>query len=114
MEKRLAGLLGAASMMALGAPASAMPAAPDVHSALQVTSYADLLKPIPNASAVLEAADAAALEQPASAGEAAIVPVQYYHHHHHHHHHAYYRRRYHHHHHHHHHTAARIIDRLIR
>jgi hypothetical protein len=112
MEKKLAGLLGAASMIALGAPASAMPAAPDVKAALQVTSYADLLQPIPNASAVLEAADAVALEQPAVGGEAEIVPVQYYHHHHHHHH-AYYRRRYHHHHH-HHHVVAHIINRLVR
>jgi hypothetical protein len=90
MAKMLAGLVGAVTVAAVGAPGHA-------DAAMQASSYADLLKPIPNAVEVLKALDAEA--QP----EAMVQEVQYYHHHHHHHHHRYYRRRYYHHHHHHHH-----------
>ncbi|MGH1571215.1 hypothetical protein ACRAWG_11645 [Methylobacterium sp. P31] len=67
---------------------------------MQVSSYADLVKPIPNAVELLKAADARAAE---ARDEGLIQKAQfYYHHHHHHHHHGYWRRFYHHHHHHHH------------
>ena len=112
MEKNLAGLIGAVSALGAVLPshsASAMPA----HNPLAVSSYADLLKPIPDALALLrasDAAEAARVRQPADE----VLTVQYYHHHHHHHHHNFYEPRYyppayypprfyHHHHHHHHH-----------
>lgn len=115
MERKIAGLIGAAA--AIGAVASPAAAAPAPTDVLQANSYADLLQPIPNASTKLEALDA-------QASEPAEKPVQlaqfYYHHHHHHHHHGYWhhhhhgyygprvvvvppRFRHHHHHHHHHH-----------
>ena len=114
MEKKIAGLLGAvAALGTLGtAQASTTPSPSD---ALKANSYADLLKPIPNAANILQALDEQA---PAKSAEADVKVAQYYPpaHHHHHHHNAYRRmyvprvivvppRRYrpHHHHHHHHH-----------
>jgi len=87
MSKMLAGLVGAVTAAAAAGPAHA------AGPAMQAKSYADLLKPVPNAVEVLRALDAQA------APEATVQEVQYYHHHHHHH---YHRRYYHHHHHHHH------------
>jgi hypothetical protein len=109
MEKKVAGLLGAVSALAMIAPAHATTAAPvNVEAVMQAGSYADLVRPIPNAVAVLQAVDAAAAEALplASEGEATVQPVQYYHHHHHHHHHHH---RYYHHHHHRRHTVAGAI-----
>ena len=114
MEKKLAGLLGA--MGALTAIAPSQAAAPSYDEAMRAESYADLLRPIPNAAALLQEANAVAAAEP----RPEVMTVQYYHHHHHHHHHhhrfyrpryyrpilrvpGYYRPRYHHHHHHHHH-----------
>jgi hypothetical protein len=98
MEKHVAGLIGAVSALVAAAPAQAATAQPvSVEAALQASSYADLLKPIPNALALLKTAAAVPAAPPlAPSGEAMIEPVQYHHHHHHH------RRHYHHHHHHHH------------
>ena len=109
MDKKIVGLLGAVA--AVGT-LSATPAPADV---LQANSYADLLEPIPNAGALLQAIDESA---PVKASEN-VQLAQFYHHHHHHHHHSFYRRyryyddapvvvvpryrRYYHHHHHHHH-----------
>lgn len=116
MEKKIAGLLGA--MAALGAAGSAQ-AAPAPADVLHASSFAELLQPIPNAAATLQAVDEAA---PAAAHEDLHVAQLYYHHHHHHHHHhhGFYRRyaprvvvvpryrfRHHHHHHHHHHSFYR-------
>ncbi len=103
MDKSVAGLIGAVTALAAAVPSQAATAVPlPVDAAMQVSSYADLLTPIPNALALLKAsatAEAEAnLEAPASEGQATVQEVQYHHHHHHHHH---YRRRYHHHHHHH-------------
>ncbi|WP_031336099.1 hypothetical protein [Rhodopseudomonas sp. B29] len=116
MERKIAGLIGAAA--ALGAATAPAAAAPMTTDVLQANTYADLLQPIPDASAKLQALDAQAASEPAE------KPVQlaqfYYHHHHHHHHHGYWhhhhhgyygprivvvppRFRHHHHHHHHHH-----------
>jgi len=102
MERKTAGLLGAlAGVAALGGTAAqaasrdaVMPPEP-----LAVTSYSDLLRPIPNAAEVLKAHNAELMER-ANNAPAGVEQVEWYedgygHHHHHHH--------YHHHHHHHHH-----------
>jgi hypothetical protein len=104
MDKRIAGLLGAAAalttmhMAAQAAPAPSTDPAP-------AASYGDLLAPIPDALSALKADDARL-----ASGQAEQQPVElaqyFYHHHHHHHHHRFYRvlpRPYFHHHHHHHH-----------
>ena len=111
MEKKIAGLLGAVA--ALGtfniAEAAPMPT-PAPSDVLRANSFADLLEPIPNASALLKAVDES---RPNPAADENVKLAQYYHHHHHHHHHSFYRRygpvvvvpryrRYYHHHHHHH------------
>jgi len=100
MDRKIAGLLGAAAAVATvgGAQASTAPAqAP--NDPLAARSYADLLAPIPNATEAL-IADNARLE--AKPPEGVQLAQYYYHHHHHHHHHHGYYRYYHHHHHHHH------------
>ena len=86
MDKRIAGLLGAAAVVTAlsGVQANAAPA--------QAASYADLLQPVPNAVSALQADD----ERRAAEPEARVQLAQYHHHHHH------WRRHYHHHHHHHH------------
>ena len=109
MDKKIAGLLGAvATLGAFGAAQAAPLAHPAPTDVLEANSFADLLKPIPNAAVLLQAVDESG---PVSSADANVQLVQY-HHHHHHHHHAYRRivpriilgpRRHHHHHHHHHH-----------
>ena len=87
----MAGLIGAVAAIAATTPTeAAAPAPQSVQEALRAESYADLLKPIPNARALLA---------PGAEGEAAVETVQLVvvlHHRHH------YRHRYYHHHHHHH------------
>ena len=118
MDKKLAGLLGAVGAFAAAASAQAATAgAPGIEEAMRADTYADLLKPIPNATALLRVSDAAAAEAPAR-----LMHVQYYHHHHHHHHHhRYYRPRYYpqrvfhrHHHHHHRYHQPRGLGIIIR
>jgi hypothetical protein len=113
MDKKIAGLLGAAA--ALGAFTAAQAAPPAANPApaeiLNANSFADLLEPIPNAVNLLQIVDEAG---PIPTANENIQQVQYYYHHHHHHH-AYRpaprivivppRYRYHHHHHHHHHHS---------
>ncbi len=105
MDKTIVGLLGGASALALMGGAGTSSAEP--ATALQpAKTYAELLDPIPDASARLRAEN----DRPAS-----VELVQYdygYGHHHHHHHHHRYRRYYgyapwyrHHHHHHHNHVV---------
>jgi len=104
MDKSLAGLLGAIGALVVAHPSHEAMAAPiDLAAVMHAESYADLLKPVPNALAVRQALAEQALEQPEVPD---VMTVQYYRHHHHHHH-RYYRRRYHHHHHHHHHRYYR-------
>ncbi len=99
MDKTVTSLIAALSAVAAAAPSHAAPVAPAaVHQALEFSSYADLLKPIPNAVAILKQA-AEAEEATSSDGQATVETVQFYHHHHH----RYFRRRYYHHHYHHHH-----------
>lgn len=112
MEKKIAGLLGAVAALGAAGSAQATPAPTDV---LKANSFAELLQPIPNAAATLQAVDEAAPVPPRDNVQLAQF---YHHHHHHHHHHSFYRRyaprvvvvpryrfRHHHHHHHHHHHA---------
>jgi hypothetical protein len=91
MDKKIAGLLGAAAALAsLNGAQAATP--PDPTEVLKARSYADLLRPIPNAMAVLEAVDRAVGDPDAN-----VQVAQFYvehHHHHHHHHNSYYRRGY--------------------
>lgn len=119
MDHKIAGLLGAVGALATMGAAEAVAAAPT--DVLKVSSYADLLTPIPNASEKLEAIDRAANRS----GDGQVQLAQFYiereHHHHHHHHNSYYRRyrdeprvvvvprgyRHHHHHHHHHNSYYR-------
>jgi hypothetical protein len=99
MDKTVAGLLTAVGgALAVASPAGAV----TVHDALHADSYADLLRPVPNAVAVQQAI----AEAQAAAPD--VMTVQFLRHHHHHHH-RYYRRRFYHHHHHHHHGPALII-----
>jgi hypothetical protein len=99
-------------VLATGA-AFAVPQAADARPIPVAESYAELLKPLPNAIERLKLADAERTEAPLQ-----VTPVQDHHHHHHHHHHSreWYRshgyiwsggawilRPVHHHHHHHHH-----------
>lgn len=95
MDKKLAGLLGAAA--ALTTMTGVNTAA--VATTLQATSYAELLNPVPNAVAQLIADDEARAARSRS-GEVDVAQIQVEVDHHHHHHHRYHRRHRHHHHHH--------------
>ena len=109
MDKTVAGVLGAVT--ALAAEAHAAPP-PTLDAAMQASSYADLLRPIPNALELLAT-------EPEAGSEATAHPVQYYqpyyqpyyppyyqpyyqpyYYHHHHHHRFFGRGNFHHHHHH--------------
>ena len=98
MDKKLAGLLGVASVLALPAAHASTAVPQSLDAAMQANSYSDLLKPIPNAVELLAASSQVPAE---SEADSAIQEVQYWYRHHHHHHH-WRRRRWHHHHHHHH------------
>jgi hypothetical protein len=113
MEKKIAGLLGAMATLGVVNAAQAAPVpSPAPTDVLRANSFADLLNPIPNAAALLQAVDESGPVSSASGN----VQLAQYHHHHHHHHHAYRRYaprlivvpgRHHHHHHHHHHSYYR-------
>jgi len=107
MDKKIAGLAGAITSLASMHTAEASPAQ-NVAEIVNPRSYAELLQPIPNATALLKAVDAAdAVRAEAEAKRNANVRLaqywDYYYPHHHHHHNYYYQRPYYHHHHHHHH-----------
>ena len=113
MDKKIAGLLGAVAAVSTMGSAQAAPS-PNPMETLRANSFAELLEPIPNAAALLQAVDE---QEPGQSADGNIQLAQFYHHHHHHHH-AYRRyaprivvvpryRRYHHHHHHHHHGYYR-------
>jgi hypothetical protein len=82
MDKKIAGLLGAAAALTAISAAQAAPLEP--ATLRQPTSYRDLLEPIPNALAALKADEAMRAE---ASPAAKLELVQYHHHHHHHHHH---------------------------
>jgi G3E family GTPase len=114
MEKKTAGLIGAlAGLATMGSAqaASQAPPHPDVQSPeqlMRVASYADLLKPIPNAAEIMRAQQAQPPVQKAQYYQDQR-PEEHHHHHHHHHHHAYYPPPHHHHHHHHHHQSGLTV-----
>jgi hypothetical protein len=90
MDRKIAGLLGAAAV--LTAASAAYAAAPTPEELPLPTSYEDLLTPIPNPVAALRADDARLAKAPA--GELKIAQAHHHHHrppprprHHHHHHH---------------------------
>jgi guanyl-specific ribonuclease Sa len=87
MEKKIAGLLGAmATLGAFNAAQAAPTPSPAPTDVLRANSFADLLEPIPNAAALLQAVDES---RPAPSADENVQLAQYYHHHHHH---GYYRR----------------------
>src|ERR1700676_3324248 len=118
MEKKIAGLLGAIATLGAftGAEAAPIPS-PAPTDVLRANSFADLLEPIPNAAALLQAVDES---RPAPSADENVQLAQFYHHnqyrrygyegygprvivvpryrryhhHHHHHHHSFYRRDY--------------------
>jgi hypothetical protein len=114
MDKKIAGFLGAVATLGTVGAAQASPVpTPAPGDVLRANSFAELLEPIPNAAALLQAVDESA---PAPSANENVQLAQIFiehHHHHHHHHHAWRRyaprvvvvppRRYYHHHHHHHH-----------
>ena len=96
MDKKIAGLLGAAATLTVTTGAGAQ-AAPAQQTGLgPATSYADLLKPVPNAVAVLREDEAAR----GQAEPAEVELAQFFRYHHHHHHHHQHHGFFHHHHHH--------------
>ena len=100
MDKKIVGLLGAISSVAAMTAVQAAPS-PDTTELSTARSYAELLQPIPNAVALLEAARAADAERAKTeTGQDQSAQMVWHHHHHHHHHHRWWG---HHHHHHHHH-----------
>jgi hypothetical protein len=109
MDKKIAGLLGAAA--ALATVGSVQAAAVDSTAGAAVPTYRDLLNPVPNAVEALKSDDASRVSAPGTENlEVAQVIIGVGHHHHHHHHHARARVRIippvrHHHHHHHHHNT---------
>ena len=93
MDKKIAGLLGAAATLGAMNAAQAAPTPSTPADGLRANSFAELLEPIPNAASLLQAVDQA---QPGPSTEANVQLAQYFyyrhhHHHHHHHHHGYYR-----------------------
>src|SRR5690348_12949833 len=108
MDKKIAGLLGAAA--ALTSMTTAAQAAPAQQTELApATSYRDLLNPISNALPILRADDERLANQMNESTRLAQVSVQVGHHHHHHHHHHHgVRIRVGHHHHHHHVIGVRV------
>ena len=123
MDKKLTGLVGtiAAIVMCDGAVGAAQAEATQTDP-LRAQSYAELLEPIPNASALLMHVDSTTSQ--GTEGRVQLADYYHHHHHHHHHHHNRYRRyvapwlyqehrhrRYHHHHHHHHHHHNYRHDR---
>ena len=103
MDKKIAGLLGAISSVAAMTAVQAAPS-PDAAELSSARSYAELLQPIPNAVALLEAARATDSDgAKTETGQDQSTQLAWHHHHHHrwYHRHHHHHHRYHHHHHHH-------------
>jgi hypothetical protein len=81
MDKKIAGLLGAAAALTTMSAAQSAVAEPIQNEA--PASYRDLLEPVPDALNALKADDARIAAAKTQGGER--VPQYYYHHHHHHH-----------------------------
>jgi hypothetical protein len=98
MDKKIAGLLGAAAALTTMTSAQAAPG--QTTQLAPATSYRDLLDPIANPVPLLQADNA---RLAAEGTQVAQISVQLGHHHHHHHHIVVVRHPHHHHYHHHHH-----------
>jgi hypothetical protein len=85
MDKKIAGLLGAAAAIATVGSANATEA--QGNPVNQTASYRELLDPVPNAVAALKADDARLASEPAASEKLAQITIGVGHHHHHHHHH---------------------------
>jgi hypothetical protein len=104
MDKKIAGLLGAAAALTTMTGAQAAPVQPTGPAAAM--TYRDLLDPIPNAVPMLQADNARLAEAPNTEVAQITIGIGHHHHHHHirimrHHHHHHHSRHHHHHHHHH-------------
>jgi hypothetical protein len=88
MDKKIAGLLGAAA--ALTTMNAAQSALAEAAQNAPSTSYRDLLEPVPDALNALKADDARIAAAKTQGGERVAQYYYYHHHHHHHHHHQYY------------------------
>ena len=121
MDKKLIGVIGGVSALALLSGSAVAAPSPSEDAGLKpARSFSELLDPIPNATTVLRIEDEKAMSG-AQAEEGLTQVAQYHHHHHHHHHHRYRawpprptwmmrrvgRPHHHHHHHHHHHRYWR-------
>jgi len=93
MDKNIVGIIAAIGSIAPVAAAQAAVTPDEINRAMSANSFAELLQSVPNAPAILKAA-----EKERAATNSDEVQVAWHHHHHHHHH-----WWYHHHHHHHHH-----------
>jgi|SRR5579863_5345662 hypothetical protein len=99
MDKSLIGLIAAIGVATpfAGAHATAV-TSEDAARALRVSSVAELLDPVPNSIAVLDALDSNPQQEAAKADKG--VQLAYHHHHHHYYHHHHHHMYWHHHHHH--------------
>ena len=101
MDQKIVGIVGAiAGLVSLDAAQGTATAMPNPEAPKGARSFAELLDPIPNALAMLRAADSTAPRNQAE--QTTDVRVAQNHHHHHHHRYVKPKRRHHHHHHHHH------------
>ena len=76
MDKKVAGLLGVvAGLSTMSSTQAATGPASNPSEALQASSYADLLAPIPNAAALLKAHDSAQAQPAEAAGEVQVAQV---------------------------------------
>ena len=87
MDKKIAGLLGeVAAVASMDAAQAATGTRKRRRKRCARPHMRDLLTPIPNAVALLDADDAARSQRPAAEGADGVQVAQYHHHHHHHHH----------------------------
>ena len=88
MDKTLTGVLATIGALVPLAGAQAAVTQADVEKAMHAESFAELLKPVPNAAAILKLADAdrAANGAENAAAKPKGVQLAWHHHHHHHHH----------------------------
>jgi len=117
MDKKIAGLLGAAAALATVGSANANAAGVQGSTPNPAANYRELLSPVPNAMAALKDDDARREAEARNGVKVAQVSVTVGHHHHHHHHHGvrirlghhhHHYSHHHHHHHHHHHSGVYI------
>jgi hypothetical protein len=83
MKTKIGGLLGAlAGLATMGSAQAAIHPAPNATEALQASSYAELLAPVPNAAALLKADDATRAQRSVAGSLNGVQLAQEHHHHH--------------------------------